>query len=269
MRLLTPLAFLALVACGGDSDDDTSGGTLTDTGSTTTGSGSATGTTVGGTAAITGTVSDSSGAPLANVGIRFCRGLVCKFGETDAAGAYGFEEIPADWHSLEMVPTDDAFATSLIPVTFSEYETRTVNVVLPQSDAAVPLGAPAEVELGTGLLITVGDGDLEPPAFVDPATEASGVLLTPDQYVPTDGLTGTSVAQWYLAPFDHKSADGQPIRIDGAALGLTGSSYTAWVGDYKTSAWIEIGTFTDGDGDQIFTTDGTLGVFSTIVLLEP
>ena len=32
---------------------------------------------------------------------------------------------------------------------------------------------------------------------------------------------------------------------------------------------VEIGTFTDGDGDQIYTTDGTLGVFSTIVLLEP
>lgn len=271
MRQLTPLALIAFVACGGDTSEDTSQSTTTSTTTSTgtTSAGTASGVTVDGTAAINGTVTDASGAPMADVAIRFCRGLVCKNGLTDATGGYGFEEIPADWHSLEMVSPESTIATSLIPVTFAEYETRTVDVSLPARDAAISLGASEELELGTGLLITVGDGDLEPPLFVDPASEASGVLLTSDQFVPTDGLTGTSVAQWYLAPFDHHSADGQAIRIDGAAIGLTGATYQAWVGDYATSQWIEIGTFTDDDGDQIYTTDGSLKVFSTVVLLEP
>ena len=266
MRQLTPLAFIALVACGGDTSEDTSQSTTTPTGTTT--SGTTSGTTVDGTAAINGTVTDAAGAPMVDVAIRFCRGLVCKNGLTDAAGGYGFEGIPADWHSLEMVSSESTIATSLIPVTFAEYETRQVDVSLPASDPAISLGAPEELELGTGLLITVGEGDLEPPLFVDAASEASGVLLTSDQFVPTDELTGTSVAQWYLAPFDHHSAEGQAIRIDGAALGLTGASYQAWVGDYATSQWMEVGTFTDDDGDQIYTTDGSLKVFSTVVLLE-
>ena len=233
-----------------------------------------TGTTTGGTidrsADVSGVITDETGSPLEGVSIRFCDLQTCQFSNTDASGAFALTGCYAGWNSYEAVsPMGSGLATTFAPILLATDQSRDLSLTMPTLEAAPALGPTTEIEVATGLAVTVGTGDLTPPLLVDEATEVAGVLLDPAHWVPADEIAGTTVAQWYLWPFDHHAeSGGLPIRVHGAALGLSGASYTMYVGSYGDFAWNEVGTFEDGDADGWYESTGTLPLMSTVLLVE-
>ena len=261
-----------LMACGANDDvGDTSSATTDDTGTLST-TGTATGTTntENTSASLNGVITDSAGADLPETDIRFCRGSACRVFKTEGNGDYTFDSVAVDaWFSLELVPPlGSGMATALVPVTFGDKEARVLDIQLPMLDAATALAAPAAIEMGAGLWITIGIDDLETPFLMEDATEAAGVQVAPAQWVPIDGVTGTVAAMWHTAPFDYHAPTGLPVSITAADAGLTGDGpYTLWVSSYTESAWLEVGVLTD-DGAGNLTTTGTLPLLSTIMVTE-
>lgn len=277
MRTLALASALALIAaCGGGGTDKTGdSATSGPSGGTTTG---LIGGTPGGTtdpdrnATLNGEVFDCAGAPIADVEIRFCDVINCRYHTTEAGDStFLFEETLIGWNSLEAVGPA-GIATGFVPLLFGDNETRDVSMTLCPLDPATPItGTPTEMELGSGLFVTLSDSAIEPPLFVDPATEAAGVMVDPTNWVPTDEITGTVAAQWFVSPFNHHATGADlPVRFDGANIGLAGATYRAWVGSYDDFAWIDAGTFSDGDADGWYTADGSNGLplLGTVMLVE-
>ena len=220
-------------------------------------------------ASLSGTVTDGQGDPVHGAVIRFCRGPACRNNDSDAAGAYTFDEVHVDWHSLEVKPPlgVEGVATAFAPVQFATDEVRIIDLVTPDLDPATPLPAtdPMEIEAGAGLFVTVAADQLEAPLFVDDATEIAGVRLQPDQYPPVD-LPGVVIAAWYLDPFDHAAADGLPVRFTHDGSLPDGATYRVMVGSYEDQRWLDAGTVTVSGPD--LTGDARLPLTSTVVLLE-
>ena len=262
---------MILMACGAtDKVGDTSGTSTTDDTGTLSTTVTGTTTTENVSASLSGVITDSAGADLPETDIRFCRGSACRVFKTEGNGDYHFNSVAVDaWFSLELVaPRGSGMATALVPVTFADQEARVLDIQLPMLDAATALGAPAAIEMGSGLWITIGIDDLETPFLFEDATEAAGVQVAPGQWVPTDGVTGTVAAMWHTAPFDYHAPDGLPVSINAADAGLTGGGpYTLWVASYTASTWLEVGALTD-DGMGTLTTTGTLPLLSTIMVTE-
>lgn len=272
MRLL-PALLIALAACGGSDKDDTNG-SPTDTGSGATGSttGNPGGTTGNSdrTATVNGTILDCAGNDLGGVDIRFCDFQNCRYHTTEPGnGAFTFPNTLVGWNSLEAVGPS---GTGYVPLQLADQETRDLTITLCPFDPATPLtGTATEIALGDGLLVTLSTSLLEPPLFIDPATEAAGLLLDPAHHVPMDGITGTVAAQWFVEPFNHTAASGElAVRFDGAAIGLAGTVYRGWVGSYDDYGWLDLGTFSDGDADGYYTSDSGQGLplLGTVALVE-
>ncbi|MEM6926863.1 MAG: hypothetical protein AAF602_08055, partial [Myxococcota bacterium] len=190
---------------------------------------------------------DEGDTPVVDAGVRFCRGPVCLTAVSDVAGDFGFDNVIVGWHSLEVIPpmNSTGLATAFAPVQFSTDEDRTIDLTMPPLDAATALtGSTQAIQVGAGLQIEVADGDLEPPTFVEPATEVAGVRLTEDQYVPVDDEEGTVVAQWFLEPFDHTPTVDIPMTFTNDYELADGTELRVIVGDYTTSEWLEAGTLT-------------------------
>lgn len=200
--------------------------------------------------------------------IRFCRGEQCRYATTANGGAFTFEKALVAWHSLEIVPpAGSGLATWFAPIELLKDQSRQLDITIPALDPLVALpDASAELELGQGLYVTLGKGDLVPPLFVDPATHASGVLVDTEHHPPLDSLEEV-VAVWYTAPFDHhaKSDDGLPVRVKDAWGLAEGEVLEVWVGSYTDSAWLPAGTLTVGE-DGWLTGDAALPLLSTVVL---
>jgi len=231
----------------GDDDDDT--------------------TTVETTANLSGVITDENGSPVGGANIRFCRGEQCRYAVTESDGLYEFDETAVAPQSFEVVPPlGGGMATAFAPLTFASNEVRVVDVMVPSEAAAANLPAGmTELTLGA-LRITMGGDDLTAPIFVDEATEASATLVQMDDWLPTDTIDGTVLAMWYLMPFDHHSDAGMEVRFDLGSMGLDGAEYKAYLGDYKTSTWLDIGTVTDGGGGIY---DGAeIDHLSTIILVD-
>ncbi|MEZ4235226.1 MAG: hypothetical protein R3F59_03490 [Myxococcota bacterium] len=210
------------------------------------------------------------GAPVASTELRLCRGLLCRNGATDAQGDAVFENVPPEWHSYEVVaPEASGRATALVPLLFDCATDRQVDVPVLDLDAPSPLAAaPAEHPTGDGLYVTVGLDQLEPPTFFDPAESVAGVRVPEALWFPFDGVTGTVLAVWYLAPFDYHAipTEGLPVRIVDQ-WGLTdGDELELYVGSYEDSAWVSAGTVTASGGDL---TGGALPLLSTLLLVQP
>ncbi len=277
MRMSSALC-LALVACGADKGPTETGtppGTPSGTASGTTTTGLPTGgTTSQRSAVFTGQILDCAGDPLADVEVRFCDTLNCRYHTTvPGDSSFEFRQTMVGWNSFEAVGPP-GYVTGFVPLLFGVEEERAVDMHLCPHDAPTGLGStPAEVAMGEGMYITLSTDAIEPPLFVDPATEAAGRRLDPSQFVPADEISGTVAAQWFVVPFNHKATDpgGLPVRFDGAALGLAGASYTAYVGSYDDFAWLEVGTFSDGDADGWYTSDSGAGLplLGTVMLVEP
>jgi hypothetical protein len=260
------------VACGGPEPvDDSSGGSETDSDATSeTGSTTDTDTSPACTGELSGTARDAAGDPYAAIDLRFCRpireGGACRYATTDDAGAYAFDRVCAGPYSLEFQgPEDSDIATIVFPVQVDDGEQMTADGYLVPLDAASPLGSPEAKQLGAGLHVTVGTGDLETPLFKDDATEVAGVSLTGAQIPPVDGAT-TVAAAWATSPFDYAAPDGLPATIDNLWALPEGSEWHVWVASYGEALWLDAGTLTVTGGALAGTVE--LPLLSTVALVQ-
>ncbi|HHO49857.1 MAG TPA: carboxypeptidase regulatory-like domain-containing protein [Deltaproteobacteria bacterium] len=267
MRLSLMIMWVVGCSGGGPTDDkntaDTGPGPLdsTDTGGFPS-------TTFDRSAQLSGSVLDDAGAPINKAQIRFCRGEACRNDSSDETGAFDFDEVHVDWHSLEVIPplTSTGLATAFAPVVFATDESRTIDVVLPTLDPPTDLPpTPEEIEAGEGLFITVGIDDLEEPLFLDPPSDIAGILVDPAQQVPVD-LAGTVIAMWYLAPFDYRAAAGMPVRFANSWGLPEGKTYKVMLGSYEDQRWLDAGSVTVSGA--WLEGDASLSLTSTVVLLE-
>lgn len=258
---------LVLAACGEKADDTGSGGdtdaTDSDTiGNTDTGGGGGTDTPPE-PQQLHGALVDEAGAPITGVQVKFCNTAGCRIASADGSGAFAFDEAVTGAYSLEPVPPAGK-ATVLVPITLDPNEEADVTLVVPDLDAAHPLSAsPTELELGSGLFVTVSTDLVVPFAEPDP-TEAAGVRAP--TLPPIEGVTGTPLAAWYLAPFNYKSDAGLPFRI-ADEWDLGGATLHVWVASYDDFAWLDAGEVTAHDG--YLTGSGKLPLLSTVVLVQP
>ncbi len=269
MRTMVGILLVAGGCSGEGSEDNTKDatdtptietGTPIDTDDTQT-------TTLDLSASLAGSLVDPAGAPVAAAQILFCRGVLCRTGDTDASGTFSFDEVEVAWHSLEIRPPNSDQAYVFAPVRFDTDQARAIDLIMPDIDPATPLQATAtEIEMGAGLFVTVGSADLEPPLLVDPATEVAGVLLDPAWWVPTDDVAGTVLAQWSVKPFDHVAPNGLPIRIENTFGLADGTTTRVWVGSYADSAWLDAGTLTAAGG--WLEGDARLPLTSTVLLVQ-
>ena len=268
-------ATLALVACGGDDDGDSSSAD-TSAGTTSTSTGTIFQTTSGyvGTAHLAGTAF-FEGAPWAGAAIRFCDMDKCRSQDADDSGVFDFPETYADWNSLEVpglhtqTDNDPKYVTAFVPLVFADNESRTVDLHVRELESFTSFGAGStEIMAGSGLYLTVGATDLETPALVDPATGVGGLRLDPAEWVPTDEIEGDVVHQWFTYPWNYTAPNGLAVRVDGNALGMTGASYHMYVGSYDAFRWLDVGELTDADGDGWYDCAGTLPLLSTVIIVE-
>lgn len=263
MRIWSILLVSGLVACTSGTPGDTSE-------PDDTGENPDTGEEGDLSARLEGTVRGPDGNLLPGADIRFCRGLECRYGTTDAQGAFAFDKALVAWHSLEIVPpADSGLATWFAPIELKTDQHRDLDLTIPALDAAHALSAsPTELELGSGLLVTVGESDLEPPLFVPRATHAAGVQVDPAHWPPVDREASEIVAVWFTVPFDHQAASGLPVRIENQWELEEGTSLEVWVGSYGESVWLDAGTLQVGD-DGYLTGEAALPLLSTVVLVAP
>lgn len=259
LRPLVLLPLALLLGCPSETPDPTETDTPAPTGDTATPAGARTD--------VTGTVRGTDGSPIEGALIRFCRGALCLNGETDAAGAFGFEDVEAAATSLEIIAPDGTdYATAFSAVELEEDVPRSFEMTLLQPDVPSTLGAePTWHTVGTGLRVEASAADIEPPLFVDPTTEIHGVFVPEADHPELDGLTGV-LGVWFVGPFDHHAPNGLPMEIDNT-FGLSeGDTVTVRVGDYASSTWLDAGTLTVS-GDVL--TGTTLPLLSTVVITQP
>ncbi|MCB9682755.1 MAG: hypothetical protein H6733_14915 [Alphaproteobacteria bacterium] len=227
-----------------------------------------------GGAGLTGALVDVDGNPLntdAALRVQYCRGDTCLIPDCTFSNTYAFGNLDAGPGSFDIVllPSCDGerFATPFAPLDVETGVTRTVDVTVPRLGPATAIPATAtEIEVVDGLYLTVGEGSLERPSPLEPAaTEIAGVDAT-DVAVPIEGITGTVLAVYYLAPFDYDSSAGVPVRLDNAWT-LADSEGELWIGDYTTSSWEKVGDLTI-DGDDKLTTATGLPRMSTLVVVR-
>ena len=240
-----------------DADADTDADTDTDTDTDTTAS-------IG---TLQGAIVDASGAAVSSNPLKLCRGLACLNETTDGSGGYAFANVIADWHSFEVVRQGN-HATVLVPIEVPVDGTRTLDVVVPELDPAMPMpSTPTEVELGEGLFLTLAGSDIEPPLFVDPATEVAGVRVPQADWIPVDGASEV-LDLWYIEPYHNKAVNGGlPIRFANLWKLADGTTYEVWVASYDDSAWHVAGTVT-ASGDWL---EGGVVIdeLSPIALVKP
>lgn len=288
MKRFFPLA-IVLVACstGTDSKNDTDADTdvTAETGDTTAqdtdqptscvADAPATGSILYGTVVD----ADSHGLGPSSARIQFCRSTTCVTAPCRGPGVWGFDAVDAGWGSFEAKPldSDTDFATVFLPLNLEEGAARQFSVELPRLSPSVALPAsPAALEVTPGLFVTLGTGGLIPPALEEVVTAVSAVDGV-DAAPPIDNLTGTVVAVYFFAPFNHTAADetdtapdpthGIPYElVDDWGLGVGGGE--VWMGDYATSSWVKIGDVIAGSADGRLTTTNRLPKLSTLVVVR-
>ncbi len=288
MKRFFPLA-IVLVACstGTDTKNDTDGDTdvTGETGDTTPRDTdlptSCTADTPASGSVLYGTVvdADSHGLGPSSARIQFCRSTTCVTAPCRGMGVWGFDALTAGWGSFEAKPldSDTNFAILFLPLNLEEGAARPFSVELPRLSPSVALPAsPAPLELTPGLFLTLGTGDLIPPALESVVTSVSAVDGL-DAAPPIDGVPGTVLAVYFFAPFNHVAADetdavpdadhGIPYEIvDAWGLGAGGGE--VWIGDYASSSWIKVGDVIDGATAGRLTTASNLPKLSTLVVVR-
>ena len=271
------LLSLALFGCTGSTGTDDSGattddsGTTDDTGSTFTCPFESTDPGTGSGDTLTGTITDASGTALANAEIGLCKSI-CRSLCTDDNGQFSYGAIPADTYSFHVAPPHDAEGLVEVtwPITFDgSGASLTEDVTLIERGTAVALpSTAAELELATGLFVTLAQGDLT-ILFEDDPTEASAVEVTSDIEFPLPSDTGSLVAAWYLHPYEADAEDGAPLRIEDRWSYAEGDQVHVWGSSYDDFAWLDLGTFTRTNGSFVAdSAAGELTVFATLVVME-
>ncbi len=266
MRLVS---LLFAVACSGAPTDviTTDSTATTETGTTTTDTDTVPEPTD--LATLQGSVVDPDGVGLGAV-LRLCRGSACRTLDADSDGSYVYEDVALIPQSFEIsAPSGhDDLAIAFAPLEFKTvHEVRAIPVILPVITHQTPLTSTAtEIEVGTGLFITVSKADLEPPdAFHEDPTEVTGVAVDVALQMPVDRPHSSVIAMWYVGPFDYMSEGGLPVRIQNLWGLADGAVYSVWTGSYLDSAWLDQGTLTVSG--EWLEGDAALTVVSTVVLV--
>lgn len=277
MRNLTATAAF-LIAC---SSTTTDGPALTgDSTGSTNPTADTNGPTPGRSGDLSGIISSVDGQALEDADIRLCRGLACRFGDSDDAGFYAFADVHVDKHAFEIKPPADNkdLATAFVPLVFDQDEIRDINVVLPLIESTLSLPATSEsLEVAPGVFLTVGVDDLEPPGVIgDDATEIMGTTVDRDHWMPIDDPDGVGIsednilAMWYLGPFDYQATNsGLPIAVSNDELALpVGHTFRVYAGSYFEATWLDAGTLTVNEDGSMLTGDALLPLIGTIILVD-
>ncbi|MCO4746723.1 MAG: carboxypeptidase regulatory-like domain-containing protein [Proteobacteria bacterium] len=273
MRLSWLLLFA--LACTGTTEDDPidSSDSSTDSGSTDTGiepSCDLDSHSVGDSAAtgtLSGVITDASGAPLEDAEIGLCR-AVCRSVCTDATGAFSYDGIGVDTFSFHVRPPHDQhdLFDIVFPLDVAANDTLTQNVQLVTAPTAVALpGTAAELEVATGLHITVGQGDLS-ILFEDDPTDIGAVPFT-TAFFPTPA-NETFLGGWLMTPYDAEADPGLPIRFTNTFGVATGASVIVRTSSYGDFVWQDMGTFTESNGFLVAdnATTGRLPRLATLII---
>jgi hypothetical protein len=271
MRIWLSFVVLCGTACtdGGTPSKDsgtesTSGGLPEDSAGTTT---------PAPTGSLSGQVVDAAGAPIANATVNLCR-EVCKLDRTDASGAFSVAAEGGTW-AFEVVvdPADPAggWAIPLVPVEVTVDVDRVLDtpVVVPRFDRIVPLEAAGPVELTAGFTLTADPAHWDPPALTpsaEPWLAAAGFDFATSG-LPLDGLTGTILAAWSVAPTGTHPTEAWPLTLANPGL-ETGTMVEVWVSDYATQAWVLAGSV-QPSADGSILEGASLSTLGTVVLLAP
>jgi hypothetical protein len=271
---------LLLAACGGD-EDKAAGGPdeASDSGTSAVDDGTDeddddTGLAPG-QGAFGGRVVDEEGAPLEGILVNLCAES-CYAQRTDADGRWT-HELPADLYSLELLEGDPSAPTRgwpLAPVTVIEGETRILedDVVMPLLTHHHTIVTDRWLEVGEGLDLYVDPNTWTAPDLAPEDAEpwVAGVRVDPAAAgLPLEGLEGTVVAMWYLAPLDSRPTGDWPVRLSGE-LGLApGTEAALMVADYDAREWVAFSTVTVDDEGAVRTANSPLPVLSTVVVVSP
>lgn len=223
---------------------------------------------------LSGVISDMSGSPVEGANVLACTTELCKNGFTDETGAYSITNLDGLYAFKVKPPKATGLMTAGTRIEMGADEERKVDVKLyaPEISVSTP-ATTSEVELAPGLFVTFGADDLEVPAATD-AEKAGGTRIALEDIPPIDGMVGTPMAAYYLAPWDGANATGLPFRLTDT-LGLEdGETADAWVYTYETyvnmlvdDPWVSAGTLTRV-GDELVS-DGKLTSLSMLVIVKP
>lgn len=272
MRLPSLLLF-ALTACSGTATDDT-GTSTDDTGNADTGetdvpyecSFDSADTSGSEGSPLSGVIRNEAGDPLVDAEIGLCKS-VCRTLCTDENGAFRYDFVPDDTYSFHVRPPHDGEPLTEVvwPLTFSGTEI-VQDVVLPDLPTLTPLSATAEeVEVATGLFVTVGQGDLTILFEPDPTDIGAAAFDTPQFPLPS----GTFVAGWYLEPYNAVAETPLPLSFAKPDAVAAGTSVRAYMSSYDDFQWLDLGTFTESNGRlEADSAAGTIPVIGTLILVS-
>lgn len=292
MRTSLPLVLLALGtlvgACGDKDAYVEDSGTTGQDGTTADGTGGdgADGTdgadgsdgTQAGTATLVGTVQFPDGTPAANLQMRLCN-QTCRVANTDAAGAFLYENVEATTHTLQAVTLGDLdMAIPNALVTLEDDATRELSATITTLPYVTKeaLGASAgDHSLDGGLTVlgaAAGDLDIQSYSPAPDEPFVASVRISPsDSGLPWDGLPNAeaALAAWYLGNFDADvSGSGWAFSLN-EDLGLAeGSKVRIYSANNHTKEWTDGGTATVGS-DGTLASDSGAGIqdLTTLVLV--
>jgi hypothetical protein len=228
-----------------------------------------------GQGAFGGRVVDDEGSPLEDILVNLCAES-CYAQRTDADGRWT-HELPADRYSLELLEGDPSAPTRgwpLAPVTVVEGETHILedDVLMPVLTHHHTIDTDRWLEVGEGLDLFVDPNTWTAPDLAPEDAEpwVAGVRVDPATAgLPLEGLEGTVVAMWYLAPLDTRPTGEWPVRLEGE-LGLApGTEAALMVADYDARAWVAFSTVSVDEEGAVRTANSPLPVLSTVVLVAP
>lgn len=267
MRFFLALSLMSLMACS--DGDNTDNGTDTDP-DTDIDTDIDTDTPVDDIAAtISGTIKNAEGTAITEgVNLQFCVGDTSCFVPTESEGGNFTIQVPEGGialGSIKIISTPDSgYPKFFFPLTPAEGE-NTVDIVVPDKGTAVDLPeAAADLDIGAGIVITAGQGDIVPSGPGTEATTASAIDAT--EVAPAlEGIDGEVLAVWYLEPF-HYEAD-VPFTIANDWELTTGGA-VLYNGDSIDSTWSSMGEVTVSEDGMTLSVDENMGEMSTLVLVR-
>lgn len=258
------LGLLAAAGCADTSTDSDTSATDTGTTDSDTGSGdddtgefvdACEGVEVGeGLVNVTGYVYDTNGDTVGGAQVNMCDPVTCITVRAQENGRYcysqGLEASDYLFYVKKLGSTDEiAIPNRPYPLDGDE-GTVTLDATLIDwtHDAELPAAA-TEIELGEGLFLTVGAGDINDVTGSAFSGQLHGAKVsTDDGFDVSADFPGVDVlGYWYLAPFQNVAADegGIPIRLTGFG-GTDGTAYDVYVARY--GEWELLGSPVQAEG---------------------
>lgn len=270
MKTIIILSLSLLTSCGGPEETATETATTDTNGTTTTTQ--TTETThepspcegVLATATLSGLVLDTNGDPVDGVSANLCHDI-CRVANTGADGVYLFENVQNCPQALDVPNGGDAYATPITILDFEDKEVREITITMVEHGGwmSTPTNS-TEVEIATGLFVTVGVDDLS--LLFSDVDQLAGAAVSEAHYLPVD-VPGEIIAMYHLEPFDAEAVPSMPVRVANTFGLKDGETVEVWTASYHKFEWVNGGTLT-ASGDWL-EGDAALEVVSTTALIKP